>query len=82
MIIMTKNEFIQLLRNRINTAGVFGGRFEPYGSEDHWSYVRPAVDCFEATINLETEGVVEYISYGGVSENFTYEEFAGKYNLI
>lgn len=80
---MTKSEFIALLRQRIKSAGVFGGRFEPYaGSEDHWSYVRPAVDCFEPTINLEKDGVVEYVNYGKVPETFTYEDFAKKYNLI
>jgi hypothetical protein len=80
---MTKSEFITLLRQRIKTAGVFGGRFEPYGgSEDHWSYVRPAVDCFEPTINLEKDGVVEYVNYGGKPEIFTYEDFANKYKLI
>lgn len=79
---MTKSEFIALLRQRIKTAGVFGGRFEPYGSEDHWSYVRPAVDCFEPTINLGKDGIVEYVNYGKDAETFTYEEFAEKYNLI
>ena len=79
---MTKSEFITLLRQRIKTVGVFGGRFEPYGNEDHWSYVRPAVDCFEPTINLEKDGVVEYLSYGGKLEIFTYEDFAKKYHLI
>ena len=79
---MTQVEFVNLLRDRRSAAGVFGGRFEPYGSEDHWSYVRPAVDCFEPTINLEKEGVVEYLTYGGVPEFFTYEDFARKYKLI
>lgn len=79
---MTKEEFIALLRLRLESCGVSGGRFEPYGSEDFWSYVRPAVDCFEPTINLEKDGVVEYVSYGKEPESFTYEEFAKKYNLI
>lgn len=81
---MTKRDFIDLLRARARNAGVFGGRFEPFnGDEDSWSYVRPAVDCFEPTISLKKDGVVEYLNYGKEEpEVYTYEEFAEKYRLV
>jgi len=78
---MEKEKFIELLKKHSDAAGVFRGRFVRYGSgEDYWSYVRPAIDCFEPTIDLSKPGVVRYISYSEQQE-YSYEEFAKKYFL-
>ena len=79
---MTKIEFIELIKRHSKSAGPFGGRFESYGDEDYWSYVRPAVDCFEPLIDLRFEGKVRYIQYGSKEEEYSYEDFAKKYFLM
>lgn len=80
---MNKIEFINFLKKHAENAGVYRGRFVPYSNsnEDYWSYVRPAVDCFEPTINLSKDGVVEYVNYGDKTEFYTYEDFIKFYKL-
>lgn len=83
---MTKQEFIQILQNHASNAGIFAGRFVRYSdNDDNWSYTRPAVDCFEPTIDLSTEGQVKYLTYMGFdldkTETYTYDEFINKYYL-
>lgn len=83
---MTKEEFIQILQDHASKAGVFGGRFVRYGdNDDGWSYTRPAIDCFEPTIDLSTEGQIKYLTYMGFgdakTETYTYNEFIDKYFL-
>jgi hypothetical protein len=83
---MTKQEFIQILQNHASNASIFGGRFVRYGdNDDNWSYTRPAVDCFEPTIDLSIEGQVKYLTYMGFdldkTETYTYDEFIDKYFL-
>lgn len=79
---MTKNDFIELLKKHSDAAGVFRGRFVRYGSgEDYWSYVRPAVDCFEPSIDLSDGETVRYLQYGSEEERYSYEDFADKYFL-
>lgn len=80
---MTKNDFIELLKRHAEKAGVFGGRFVQFqDNEDSWSYVRPAVDCFEPTISLVKEGQVLYWNMEKNPKEYTYEEFARFYYLI
>ena len=83
---MTKQEFIQILNDHASKAGVFGGRFVRFNNnDDNWAYTRPAVDCFEPTIDLSTEGEVKYLTYNGFedgkTETYTYDEFIDKYFL-
>lgn len=83
---MTKQEFIQILQDHATKAGVFGGRFVRYSdNDDSWSYTRPAIDCFEPTIDLSTEGQVKHLTYMGFgdakTETYTYDEFIDKYFL-
>lgn len=83
---MTKQGFIQILQDHANKAGVFGGRFVRYSdNDDSWSYTRPAIDCFEPTIDLSTEGQVKHLTYMGFgdakTETYTYDEFIDKYFL-
>ncbi len=83
---MTKQEFIQILQDHASNAGVFGGRFVKFSdNDDSWSYTRPAVDCFEPTIDLSIEGQVKYLTYVGFdldkTETYTYDEFIDKYFL-
>ena len=81
---MTKSDFIELLKSHTDNAGSSRGRFVTYGQdENNWSYVRTAVDCFEPTISLNKEGVVEYWNYGSETPDvYTYEDFAKMYYLI
>lgn len=81
---MTKSDFIELLKSHADNAGSGRGRFVTYGrDENNWSYVRPAVDCFEPTISLNKEGVVEYWNYGSETPDvYTYEDFVKMYYLI
>jgi hypothetical protein len=79
---MKKPEFIELLKSHAKSAGPFRGRFVSYEDEDYWSYVRPAVDCFEPSIDLSRSGVVRYVQYGSKEEEYSYEDFAKKYFLI
>jgi|LauGreDrversion4_2_1035121.scaffolds.fasta_scaffold04865_11 hypothetical protein len=80
---MTKEDFINLLKHHAEKAGVFRGRFVQYSeNEDSWSYVRPAVDCFEPTISLVKEGYVLYWNMEKNPVEYTYVEFAKLYYLI
>jgi hypothetical protein len=80
---MTKEDFINLLKRRGENASVSGGRFVRYQeNEDSWSYVRPAVDCFEPTISLVKENCVLYWTMEKNPVEYTYEEFAKLYYLI
>ncbi len=83
---MTKEEFIQILQDHASKAGVFGGRFVRFSdNDDNWAYTRPAVDCFEPTIDLSTENQVKHLTYMGFdvdkTETYTYDEFIDKYFL-
>jgi hypothetical protein len=90
---MKKEEFIEILLTHADNAGVFGGRFNRThknadGSEnnDFWSYRRPAVDCFEPSINLSVDGQVSYENYSGFDnvepEIYSYEDFLKKYFIL
>ena len=91
---MTKQEFIDLLISLEADKGIFQGRFyrpskfiNSSFNNDHWVYVRPAVDCMEPSIDLTVDGEVKYYNYESFinSENdskiYTYEEFIKLYHL-
>jgi hypothetical protein len=83
---MTKEEFIEKLKNHAETASIFGGRFISVSDDgNHWSYHRPAVDALEPSIELSTEGFVIYRPNVGFDdkqfEKISYEDFITKYNL-
>jgi hypothetical protein len=88
---MIKQEFIDILLKHEATAGLFQGRFSrTYNqdgsmNDDFWDYNRPAVDCFEPSINLSADGHVLYENYDGFTnvepKVYTYEEFIQLYNL-
>jgi len=83
---MTKQDFIEKLKNHASTAGIFGGRFIcKSDDENHWVYNRPAVDTLEPSIDLSTEGLVLYTTNvafsNNTSEEISYEDFVTKYNL-
>jgi hypothetical protein len=82
---MNKIEFIALLDKAHKDAGLFKGRFNRT-SNDIWQYNRPAIDCFEPSIDLSVDGVVKYISYKGFTDvesvkEYTYKEFSELYHL-
>ena len=83
---MNKTEFIEILKEHAETAGVFGNRFVCLSDDkNYWVYNRPAIDALEPSIELFTEGFVLYspnIGFGlNAIEKISYEDFITKYNL-
>jgi len=83
---MNKTEFIEILKEHAETAGVFGNRFVCRSDDkNYWTYHIPAVDTPEPSIELFTEGFVLYspnIGFGlNAIEKISYEDFITKYNL-
>ena len=82
---MLKQDFINILIEKENNTSIFQGRFSRTytNSDEHWTYIRPAVDCMEPTIDLSKDGVVMYINFCGFDScektELTYYEFLNLY---
>lgn len=83
---MTKEQFIEKLKQHAETAGIFNGRFICISDDENiWKYERPAVDALEPSIDKSIEGFVLYSPNIGFGDNriekISYEDFITKYNL-
>lgn len=82
---MSKEEFIEVLKEHASRASIFGGRFVCISNdENHWKYERPAVDALEPSIDLSNDGIVLFSPNIGFGDNnikeISYEDFITKYN--